>query len=217
MLNLNIEYPNEVEFWQNWFTSTIVDTTAWSSSADDLARVLTLLTPQIDSFWESLGTGEFGPLGDGFRIQGVYLMLAAYALENYFKGALVAMYKWSAADIKAKLPSELKSHDLKSLAEPLKLPLSVEEIDLLERLSAYSTWAGRYPVPLFREGLKPVKDGINIGNQLTIFRGSDTAVVASLLEKLAGFLNHGHYEQKERKRRPFDEHTMQTNVRGVPA
>ena len=140
-------------------------------------------------------------------------MLSAFAIENYLKGALVVFKKWSKTDIKQELPKPLKSHNLTQLAELVKLPLNEEEADLMERLSEYAIWAGRYPVPLFSDNLRPQNKGPNIGNQLTMYRGSDTAVINCLLERLADFLATGKSTPLTRLHRSFDGHTLQMNVR----
>jgi hypothetical protein len=220
MLTLNIQYPQDPEFWQRWFASKVLNPDEWLDTAENLTAVLKLLSPQIDSAFAGIakavtaGAGERIEGSDVFRIHGVYLMLSAYAIENCVKGALVRKRKWCAEDVSKGLPQELKSHTLGALVEPLELSLNEEEDELLERLAAYSTWAGRYPVPLYRDALRPVGEGVNAGNQLTCARGSDTAVVECLLGKLAEFLRTGNrLPTKHRQKRAFDGVLIQTAVR----
>ena len=83
--------------------------------------------------------------------QGPYFMLLAYAAENLLKAAAVACngprYR---AEFRAKLkfPKELRNHDLVKLAQLVQLSFSMEEEDLLRRLTRSAVWFGRYPVPL---------------------------------------------------------------------
>ena len=83
--------------------------------------------------------------------QGPYFMLLAYAAENLLKAAAVACngprYR---AEFRAKLkfPKELRNHDLVKLAQFVQLSFSMEEEDLLRRLTRSAVWFGRYPVPL---------------------------------------------------------------------
>jgi hypothetical protein len=213
VLNLNIQYPDNPAFWQQWFTSTIVDKESWIRCAEDLAGVMKVLAIQIDSAWSNPPSAPGQRFGVGFRFHGIYLMLAAYAVENYLKAAIVSKNGWSPSDIASKLPSQLKSHNLLQLAEVLQLTLSAEELELLERAAVYAIWAGRYPVPVDQDGIRPIEAGPNKGNQLTCWRGSDTAVAHCLLEKLAAYLRSDDFPPTERVHRPFDGTTAQMHVR----
>ena len=72
-------------------------------------------------------------------------LLFGYALENLFKGIIVANDPTLISD--AKLSSELKSHDLSFLAEKAVVTLSNAERKNCDRLTAIVVWAGRYPAP----------------------------------------------------------------------
>jgi hypothetical protein len=71
-------------------------------------------------------------------------LLYAFALENVFKGIMVANDPALANE--TKLNSELKSHELDRLAAKAGFALSPEEQLLLKALSEIAIWAGRYPV-----------------------------------------------------------------------
>lgn len=71
-------------------------------------------------------------------------LLYAFALENIFKGMMVANDPALANE--TKLNSELKSHELDLLAAKAGFALSPEEQLLLRTLSEIAIWAGRYPV-----------------------------------------------------------------------
>lgn len=47
-----------------------------------------------------------------------------------------------------KYPREFQSHDLVKLARKAELKFTIEEEDLLRRLTRSAIWYGRYPVPL---------------------------------------------------------------------
>lgn len=96
------------------------------------------------------------PFPDGML--GVYRMLMAYALENLLKA------KWVKLNVRGKrgqllavekLPKELDDHNLVALAKRIHLDLKDEDEELLHRLTLYSTWAGRYPVPKKFQDLRP--------------------------------------------------------------
>lgn len=88
----------------------------------------------------------------------VYMMLAGFVLENLFKGILI----YNEPDIlgEGKLPSDerykfIRSHKLRDLLNKIYEQIDIKEVfkqdeyqDLLERLTKYIEWAGRYPVPL---------------------------------------------------------------------
>jgi len=74
-------------------------------------------------------------------------LLYAYAIENALKGLIITNDpNLSNPD---KLDKTLQDHDLVELAKRAGLDVYVEEQPILEALSDLSTWAGRYPVPLY--------------------------------------------------------------------
>jgi len=75
-------------------------------------------------------------------------MLLGLAFENVLKGfiSLVRLEQ----DQQPALPSECHIHELEVLAvrpECRELTITADELKVLERLSPYIKWAGRYPVP----------------------------------------------------------------------
>lgn len=71
-------------------------------------------------------------------------LLYAYALENVFKGLMVANKPELASEIE--LSSEIKSHNLVELAKRAAFDLTKDEQTLLRALTEIGEWAGRYPV-----------------------------------------------------------------------
>ena len=71
-------------------------------------------------------------------------LLYGFALENVFKGLCVAKDPSLIGDLKLK--AEIKSHDLKDLADKAGFTLGIEEVPVLDALSQIAIWAGRYPV-----------------------------------------------------------------------
>lgn len=72
-------------------------------------------------------------------------LLYGLALENMIKGIIVQQRAPSASEVFA-LFGKSSGHNLGDLAEKASFVLSKDERDLLNRLSAYVEWAGRYPV-----------------------------------------------------------------------
>jgi hypothetical protein len=79
------------------------------------------------------------------------MMLCGQMLEALFKAVLVSQR--GAFNNKGKFAH--KGHDLIVLADQVGLRLSDDEAWLLEKLTHYVEWAGRYPIPLSIEGLLP--------------------------------------------------------------
>lgn len=89
---------------------------------------------------------------------GPYFMLVAFAVENYFKAAIVREnsrdFKEAFRD-KPEFPKGFKSHNLIRLAKKANFDFSKEEEDLLRRLTRHAVWAGRYPIPTFYKESAP--------------------------------------------------------------
>lgn len=75
-----------------------------------------------------------------------YLMLCGMSLEVLFKAIVVA---------KGGKP-DTRSHKLPELAKDAGVPLTQKQKGLLEVLSAYVYWAGRYPVPSISKYYAPL-------------------------------------------------------------
>ncbi|HKH80847.1 MAG TPA: hypothetical protein VKA03_04430 [Methylovirgula sp.] len=81
----------------------------------------------------------------------IALMLGAYAVETLLKMVIVGEYcdqsgmTFDSRHAREFLPT---THDLKDLLTRANLRTRVEDRELLGDLSRYSTWAGRYPIPL---------------------------------------------------------------------
>lgn len=74
-------------------------------------------------------------------------VLYAYAIENVFKGLIIANEPQLISS--DKLDGVLKDHDLIALAARAGFTVNVQEEPVLRALSELSVWAGRYPVALY--------------------------------------------------------------------
>jgi hypothetical protein len=93
----------------------------------------------------ALATQEVKLLGDR-ELGRVALMLLAFAIENECKSILVSKRpELIAGD--SKLPQGLLTHDLQTLLRTCGIAFTELEGAVLARLSEYSSWAGRYPLP----------------------------------------------------------------------
>jgi hypothetical protein len=125
----------------------------WLRTARSLVASAKELEPQISDFWKNLcvhAKDQSIPL-KADRYQGPYYMLLAFAVENLFKAAIIgcsSLLLKERFQLDGKFPKELQTHDLVELANKANFDFSVEEEDLLRRLTRHAIWAGRYPVPL---------------------------------------------------------------------
>jgi len=99
----------------------------------------------------------------------MYMMLAGLALENLLKGIQIArdprLVLPSPSKRTALLASTLTRHLDLNLVRDAGVRLSPEEADLVERLSVFVVWGGRYPVPKDALAMKsvPAPDGSTRG------------------------------------------------------
>jgi hypothetical protein len=82
-----------------------------------------------------------------------YCLLMGYALENLLKGILMAEHpEYFKPDTKI---TDIRSHNLVSLCERCSLQITVDEEELLKKLTDHIEWVGKYPVPLELSGMYP--------------------------------------------------------------
>lgn len=84
-----------------------------------------------------------------FSTFGQATMLIGFAIENYLKGLWIEQNNIFTDDLIDKLPEQIKTHNLVSLAKSLNLELEDHEINALEFFTESVLWQGRYPIPLF--------------------------------------------------------------------
>jgi hypothetical protein len=97
---------------------------------------------------------EYPETKDPFR-ETIALMLGGYAIEALLKMVVIAdhcdQHGW-ALDTKKAQEFVPTTHDLDKLAGKAKIRTNKADRQLLRHLSGYTTWAGRYPIPLFPTG-----------------------------------------------------------------
>lgn len=180
------------------YASNATDWTAWFATADELQFAAELLKPQVTEWWRGVvawtecvarpRTVSFPALG----CHSIFLMLFAFAIENLCKGALIRDRRvdassWSLPD--ARLPKELKTHDLRFLARAADFAVDELEEDMLARLTRAGLWRGRYPVAVrYDESIHTVSmtDGRKFNARR--FGESDVARVELLVARLRDHL-----------------------------
>lgn len=122
----------------------------WVEKADELIEVAALIKPHIDQeAWNE--KRERTLLKEHYFA--VYFMLMSYALENLLKALKIKNNSQVEGKLKqtTKLPTELVTHDIYSLAKDSGVLSEDDYPDLtealLKRMSICATWFGRYPTP----------------------------------------------------------------------
>jgi hypothetical protein len=181
---------SEVPFWtpgHPWLHETMGNNDrAWHGWVE-------LLTEAARKVYD--GTKAQLPDGTEFHlaINSVAAMLTGYAIECALKGLWVkAGNKVVMNGRYARIPNA-GDHALDQLARAvgkcIVLPVTEEELSVLERLSAFVIFAGRYPIPLTPERMAPVKS-LSGGAQVPhVFTPEDFQVANHLLNRFTTALN----------------------------
>jgi hypothetical protein len=154
----------------------------WIDKGDDPLQAASLLKPHVERFYQSAKkeTEIVSELPDGKSTKTpairegvieVCMLLFGCAFENLLKGAFVRQLTRGQKEnriLKPKLPKQLKTHDVLSLAEKLGLDLNRLEINLLKRLTETIVWRGRYPIPIEHT---QVKKFVTYSGDLTTVEG----------------------------------------------
>ncbi len=125
----------------------------WIGKAKALIESAKLIEPEVIRYWENSREeleGKTNKHIPDYYI-GPYFMLIAFALENLLKAAIIRgnSYEYKMNFRRSlSFPKELKKHDLVYLAKKVEIRFTMEEEDLLRRLTRSAIWYGRYPIPL---------------------------------------------------------------------
>lgn len=109
----------------------------------------------------------------------VYLMLCGLALELLFKARLAAQGR-RVLDDNETLVSPFIRHDLELLAKEANVPLTDGQRYLLRRLTAFTVWAGRYPIAKKAAAHLPVDAPGGGRGPINHIRSSDLEAIAAL-------------------------------------
>ncbi|MCJ7508031.1 MAG: hypothetical protein MUO85_04780, partial [candidate division Zixibacteria bacterium] len=138
------------------YSEQLADTGLWIRKADELISAANFLEAEVLKFWSEIKIENNQPVSNPNRkcLQEAYLLLIAYALENLLKALLIHQNQATLKGfLHLRIPEYLWSHDLIELASKIRFNIDVFEEELLLRLSRYSIWAARYPVPTGPDGL----------------------------------------------------------------
>lgn len=139
----------------------------WREKADKLKHSADLLFSKFVAA-HKLSDEEQSETIDS-KINDVATLLYGLAMENILKSALIKADKVeikSDGEIHWKGIEGAKDHDLLAMLQPLKfITLNAVQAKLMERLSAFVCWAGKYPTPLKRKHEKKEFKGFHILDQ----------------------------------------------------
>lgn len=127
--------------------------TLWALTARRLRRSADLVFAQHESDLKALFEGT-SPLDlDNLELAGCATLLYGLAMENLLKAIFLQVTKKPIINGKFPFPSK-DGHDQVLIAKGASLKLSVQEEDMLSRLTAFVRWAGRYPIPRYPESMQ---------------------------------------------------------------
>lgn len=84
-----------------------------------------------------------------------YYLLMGYAIENLLKAILMIQHP-EYFKPGAKL-TDIRSHKLVSLCNRCDISVQKEEVEILNKLTTYVEWQGKYPIPLEPDKMWPIK------------------------------------------------------------
>ena len=126
-------------------------------------------------------------------VNAVYAMVLGYAIECALKGLWVKEGNKLVADGRYVGVPNAGDHELGQLARKISpaasISVSTGEYNLLDRLTAFVVYAGRYPIPLNAEQSKPVTVAGRGKQVSSFFSATDFQTAELLLNRLSRFLN----------------------------
>ena len=170
------------------FSERLIDTRLWIEKADGLISAANLLEEDILKYWSEIQVENNRTVSEPNRkcAQEAYFLLIAYALENFFKALLIYRNQETLKGrLKLKLPKYLKEHDLIKLASKAKFSTKVYEEELFCRLSRFSIWKARYPVPIDFDALHNVKILSDERAYFTdYYKPQDIGIIHNIIDRL---------------------------------
>ena len=162
----------------------------WVGAADSLLVAAQLLEPLLKKRWDLFDTAlnNRNHRIPSLTIQNVYLLLMAFAIENLLKSVIIRSkitISPNPSVVQKALPKILKNHKLYPLAKLAGFKMNSRQELLLRRLSRFSIWAGRYPIPTTAKDYEPNEE-LSSGEEWTVgyLSSSDVSEVTDLLVAL---------------------------------
>jgi hypothetical protein len=132
--------------------SRLTRSTAWFESANELIAAAEAIAPSVTAYWDSIAKWQKdkSQIFNEHSGHHAFLMLYAFACENYCKGYLaqrLSLEERNKLVTAGVFPKSLHTHNLLRLASDVGFAnKGLEDEELLRRLTHASIWAGRYPL-----------------------------------------------------------------------
>ena len=144
------EFVNEAEtIYTSLYRAEANKVSSWIKQAHRHNTVANLLKERVEAGFANLSNE--GQEWRQIYLLPNYLMTMGFAFENLFKGIMVLLgrqpVKKTSEEKPMKLEKAFKTHELVTLAERAGFKIDSDERKLLARISSFSVWAGRYPIP----------------------------------------------------------------------
>lgn len=182
---LPIDKRSPKEFWDEQHKLSGSMPVVWVLTAEQLLRTFQILADQArQDVHDAFG----GDASVRLPIASTAMMLGGFAIENLLKAIKVSQ---GSQVFDGRGFFTVKTHNVLELAVEAGIELDAAEEALLERLEQFVIWAGRYPIPLSSEDLRPrtlENDGFAPRTCISISGDFDavTAFAEKLKKKLPG-------------------------------
>ena len=171
----------------------LLDVNLWIKKAEELLVAAKILEMQVNAWWSEVHyeNGQYVGPNEHENVQDAYLMLVAYAIENYCKSLLIHRNRESLKNkIIIKIPHYIKHHDLIKLARSINLDLTIHEEELLSRLTRNSVWAARYPIPVDLDSFRLTQNLSDRNSYLIAYSGPDDVnLIINFIDRLRKYVS----------------------------
>lgn len=182
---------------REFFTANLLDSRSWIRKADELRDAADLLRSELDQRWARTRRNPAWVHSGGdppFGLNGVWLMLKAFEIENLCKARLVTSLSEAEreqVETTGVLPVRLRSHGLPSLVRQTGLSLTDQEKGQLERLEDAAVAFGRYPLPTRSDRLFSEEVAVRQGYNLNDVVDADSRIPSAVARRLRDSLSTG--------------------------
>jgi len=134
------------KFYDEQFELRTLTPELWALNARRLKQAADILFEAYEQDLKDMTAGESPLQLHNLELSGPATLLYGLALENILKAILLTTSPDAITDGKLrKWPKD--GHDQILLAHEAKIKLTINEENILRRLSEFVRWAGRYPIP----------------------------------------------------------------------
>ncbi|MHA0858096.1 hypothetical protein [Paenibacillus sp. CMAA1364] len=129
------------------FSETFYNKDSWHLKANDLFGAANILKERIQQEFEEIidqNSSELRIIINSTNLPSSYFLLVGFAFENLLKGIFISREPHNQESIKKMFKL---GHNLLELTRYLQIDLTINEEEIINRLTNYLLWDGRYPTP----------------------------------------------------------------------